>query len=113
MTRTKGIRQMFITYPDVVRGGYTVVPGDGTAHFGLQLNVNNPPSCTKGYGDTQRTDPQQTTGLPPLNTGARCAEPRGSATSVRGRAERAPTPSRTPPCRPPSRRRAWTPSPGC
>ncbi|WP_426563119.1 MCE family protein [Angustibacter sp. McL0619] len=91
VTRTAGIRQMFITYPDVVRGGYTVLPGDGTAHFGLQLNVSNPPSCTKGYGDTKRTDPQQTTGMPPLNTGVRCAEPRGSATSVRG-AQNAPQP---------------------
>jgi phospholipid/cholesterol/gamma-HCH transport system substrate-binding protein len=91
LTRTDGIRQMFITYPDVVRGGYTVVPGDGTAHFGLQLNFSNPPSCTKGYGETKRTDPQQTAGLPALNTGARCAEPRGSATSVRG-AQNAPQP---------------------
>ncbi len=91
VTRTKGLRQMFITYPDVVRGGYTVVPGDGTAHFGLQLNVNDPPACTKGYQGTKRTDPQQTTGLPPVNTGVRCAEPRGSVTSVRG-AQNAPAP---------------------
>ncbi|GAB3595836.1 MlaD family protein [Angustibacter peucedani] len=91
VTRTKGIRQMFITYPDVVRGGYTVVPGDGTAHFGLQLNADNPPSCTKGYEDTKRTDPQQTTGLPPVNTSVRCALPRGSASDVRG-AQNAPSP---------------------
>jgi phospholipid/cholesterol/gamma-HCH transport system substrate-binding protein len=95
VTRTKGIRQMFITYPDVVRGGYTVVPGDGTAHFGLQLNVDNPPSCTQGYGGTKRTDPQQTTGLPPLNTGVRCTLPRGSASSVRG-AQNAPRPGSAP-----------------
>jgi phospholipid/cholesterol/gamma-HCH transport system substrate-binding protein len=95
VTRTKGLRQMFITYPDVVRGGYTVVPGDGTAHFGLQLNANDPPACTKGYGDTKRTDPQQTTGLPPVNTGVRCALPRGSASSVRG-AQNAPRPGSAP-----------------
>ena len=95
VTRTKGIRQMFITYPDVVRGGYTVVPGDGTAHFGLQLNADNPPACTKGYGSTHRTDPQQTTGLPPVNTSVRCAVPRGSATSVRG-AQNAPRPQGAP-----------------
>jgi phospholipid/cholesterol/gamma-HCH transport system substrate-binding protein len=95
VTRTKGIRQMFITYPDVVRGGYTVVPGDGTAHFGLQLNSDNPPACTKGYGATKRTDPQQTTGLPPVNTSVRCALPRGSASSVRG-AQNAPRPQSAP-----------------
>ncbi len=95
VTRTKGIRQMFITYPDVVRGGYTVVPGDGTAHFGLQINSDNPPACTKGYGSTKRTDPQQTTGLPPVNTSVRCALPRGSATSVRG-AQNAPRPQSAP-----------------
>ncbi|KQX66077.1 MCE family protein [Angustibacter sp. Root456] len=95
VTRTKGIRQMFITYPDVVRGGYTVVPGDGTAHFGLQLNTDNPPACTRGYGSTQRTDPQQTTHLPPVNTSVRCALPRGSASSVRG-AQNAPRPQSAP-----------------
>ena len=31
-----GIQQLLVTYPDVVAGGYTVVPGDGTAHFGLR-----------------------------------------------------------------------------
>lgn len=92
VTRTAGIRQMFITYPDVVRGGYTVVPGDGTAHFGLQANANDPPACTKGYEGTRRTDPQQTTGLAPVNTSVRCALPRGSASSVRG-AQNAPAPS--------------------
>ncbi|MGN6302318.1 MAG: MCE family protein [Angustibacter sp.] len=95
VTRTKGIRQMFITYPDVVRGGYTVVPGDGTAHFGLQLNTDNPPACTRGYGSTKRTDPQQTTNLPPVNTSVRCALPRGSASSVRG-AQNAPRPQSAP-----------------
>ncbi len=95
VTRTKGLRQMFITYPDVVRGGYTVVPGDGTAHFGLQANADEPPACTKGYGGTHRTDPQQTTNLPPVNTGVRCALPRGSASSVRG-AQNAPRPGSAP-----------------
>ena len=87
-----GIRQMLVTYPDVVAGGYTVVPGDGTAHFGLVLNADNPPACTQGYGGTHRIGPDQTTNLPPLNTGARCTLPRGSASLVRG-AQNAPSPS--------------------
>jgi phospholipid/cholesterol/gamma-HCH transport system substrate-binding protein len=66
------------------------VPGDGTAHFGLVLNVDDPPACTKGYEGTKRLDPNQTTDLPALNTAARCDEPRGSVTAVRG-AQNAPT----------------------
>ena len=82
-SRVDGIDQMLITYPDVVAGGYTVVPGDGTAHFGVQL-TNEPPVCTRGYGGTQKTDPNRTTNLPPLNRDARCTLPRGSASNVRG-----------------------------
>ena len=79
-----GLRQILVTYPDVVAGSFTVLPGDGTAHFGLVLNVNDPPACLQGYGGTQRTDPDQTTNLPPLNSAAHCAVPSGSATDVRG-----------------------------
>jgi phospholipid/cholesterol/gamma-HCH transport system substrate-binding protein len=79
-----GIEQLMVTYPDVVAGGYTVVPGDGTAHFGLVLNADDPKACTAGYGDTKRIGPDQTTNLPPLNTGARCTLPRGSSSTVRG-----------------------------
>jgi phospholipid/cholesterol/gamma-HCH transport system substrate-binding protein len=81
--RVDGIDQLLITYPDVVSGGYTVVPGDGTAHFGLAL-AQSPAPCTQGYGGTTRTDPNRTTNLPPLNTAARCSLPRGSASTVRG-----------------------------
>lgn len=81
--RVDGIDQLLITYPDVVAGGYTVVPGDGTAHFGLQL-AQSPAPCTKGYGGTTKTDPNKTSGLPPVNTDARCALPRGSSSDVRG-----------------------------
>lgn len=81
--RVDGIDQLLITYPDVVAGGFTVVPGDGTAHFGAQLH-ESPPPCTRGYGGTTKTDPNRTTNLPPVNTDARCTLPRGSASSVRG-----------------------------
>ena len=79
-----GIEQLLVTYPDVVAGGYTVVPGDGTAHFGLVLNANDPKACTAGYGGTRRIGPDQTTHLPPVNSAARCTLPPGSAASVRG-----------------------------
>jgi len=85
-----GIEQLLVTYPDVVAGGYTVVPGDGTAHFGLVLNANDPKACTAGYGGTQRIGPDQTKNLPPVNTGARCTLPRGSSSLVRG-AQNAPS----------------------
>lgn len=81
--RVDGIDQILITYPDVVAGGYTVVPGDGTAHFGVQFE-QEPAPCTRGYGGTQRTQPSQTSNLPPVNTAARCTLPRGSSSSVRG-----------------------------
>lgn len=89
--RTAGIEQLLVTYPDVIAGGYTVVPGDGTAHFGLVLS-QDPAVCKRGYEGTKRTDPNRTTNLPPVNTGARCALPRGSASTVRG-AQNAPGPS--------------------
>lgn len=83
VVRVDGLEQILVTYPDVVTGGYTVVPGDGTSHFGLVLQ-SDPPSCRTGYEGTQQTDPNDTEGLPPLNTGARCAEPSASGTNVRG-----------------------------
>ncbi|NYG06353.1 phospholipid/cholesterol/gamma-HCH transport system substrate-binding protein [Phycicoccus badiiscoriae] len=87
--RVDGIRQLLVTYPDVVAGGYTVVPGDGTAHFGLAL-AHDPPVCTQGYQGTPRRSPNQTSDIK-ANTSARCTAPRGSATSVRG-AQNAPGP---------------------
>ena len=34
----------------MVAGGFTVAPGDGTAHFGLVVNLNNPPACQYSKG---------------------------------------------------------------
>ena len=92
-SRVDGIQTMFITYPEVVVGGFTVVPGDGTAHFGLQLGLT-PGPCTRGYEGTRKTEPAQVTNLPPLNTSARCTLPRGSTSDVRG-AQNAPGVTRT------------------
>ena len=81
--RTAGLEQVLVSYPNVVAGGFTVAPGDGTAHFGLVLNIDDPPPCTAGYGSTTRRVPQDTSGAP-ANTDAHCAEPPGSPTDVRG-----------------------------
>ncbi len=90
-SRLGGIEQLLVTYPDVVAGGFTVVPGDGTAHFGLVAH-DDPPACTRGYEGTSKTLPTTTEGLPPLNTAAGCRLPRGSVSAVRG-GQNAPRPS--------------------
>ena len=56
VARLGGLEQILLIYPSAEAGGFTVVPGDGTAHFGLVVNVDDPPSCTAGYGGTN--DPQ-------------------------------------------------------
>ncbi|MFC4017125.1 MCE family protein [Micromonospora sp. GCM10011542] len=50
--RLPGIEQLLVVYPIAVAGGFTVTPGDGTAHLGLVLNVNDPPSCVYQGGAT-------------------------------------------------------------
>ncbi|MCW2615908.1 MAG: mammalian cell entry protein [Frankiales bacterium] len=80
--RLPAIKQILVTYPNVVAGGFTVAPGDGTTHFGLVLD-SAPPVCTRGYETTQKRPPADT-GLRTPNLNAYCAEPRGSASNVRG-----------------------------
>ncbi|MFI2432960.1 MCE family protein [Streptomyces sp. NPDC018693] len=82
LARLPGVEQAMVTFPLTVSGSYTVVPGDGTTHFGLVINADEPPPCTRGYG-TRWRDPADTSARA-ANTDARCTEPRGSATSVRG-----------------------------
>jgi phospholipid/cholesterol/gamma-HCH transport system substrate-binding protein len=91
VARLDGLEQVLVTYPDNVAGGYTVVPGDGTSHFGLVLNASDPPACTQGYGGTQKRVPSSTSDRP-ANTEARCTLRRGNKSSVRG-AQNAPAPS--------------------
>ncbi|MEV4139044.1 MlaD family protein [Dactylosporangium sp. NPDC049742] len=50
--RLAGIEQILVVYPMAIAGGFTVTPGDGTAHLGLVLNVDDPPPCK--YGQTTR-----------------------------------------------------------
>ncbi|MFI6929341.1 MCE family protein [Streptomyces sp. NPDC050287] len=82
LAQLPGVEQALVTFPAVVAGSYTVVPGDGTTHFGLVVNADDPPPCTQGYGTTRR-DPADTS-TRGANTDARCTAPRGSKTSVRG-----------------------------
>lgn len=93
LARLPGVEQALVTFPVVVAGSYTVVPGDGTTHLGLVVNADDPPPCRQGYG-TGRRDPADTS-TRPANTAARCSLPRSSATSVRG-AQNAPGPSSGP-----------------
>ncbi|WP_429517872.1 MCE family protein [Rhodococcus sp. BE178] len=74
-----------------------VAPGDGTIHFGLVLETNNPPACTLGYESTHETlaemkrrDPDfdDTRDDFPFSSDVRCLVPQGSVTGVRN-AERA------------------------
>ena len=92
VARLDGLEQVLVTYPDNVAGGYTVVPGDSTSHFGLVLNASDPPVCTQGYGETTKRRPRATpaTRRPTPTPGAPL--PRGSKSSVRG-AQNAPAPS--------------------
>ncbi|MFG3307394.1 MCE family protein [Streptomyces wuyuanensis] len=90
LARLPGVEQALVTFPVVVAGSYTVIPGDGTTHFGMVTNADDPPACRQGYG-TQRRDPSDTSDRP-ANTAARCTAPRGGPTSVRG-AQNAPGPS--------------------
>ncbi|MET8677259.1 MlaD family protein [Streptomyces sp. NPDC004647] len=90
VARLPGVEQSLVTFPVVVAGSYTVIPGDGTTHFGMVANGDHPPACRQGYG-TQRRSPSET-GERSANTSARCTAPRGGKTSVRG-AQNAPRPA--------------------
>ncbi|MFG2195893.1 MCE family protein [Streptomyces sp. NPDC048639] len=80
--RLPGLEQTLVTFPVAVAGSFTVLPGDGTSHFGLVLNADDPPPCRQGY-DTRRRAPSDTSERP-ADTSARCTAPRGSKTTVRG-----------------------------
>ncbi len=82
-SRTPQLRQLLITYPLIVGGAFTAAPGDGTVHFGMELNFNSPPVCTKGYESTRVRYPQDTRPAT-VNPKASCKEPKNSPTGVRG-----------------------------
>lgn len=93
-----GLRQLLITYPLITGGAFTVAPGDGTVHFGIEANLNSPPACTKGYGGTRVRFPQDTRNAT-LNRKASCKEPQNSPVDVRG--SRNAPPPQAPPQLPP------------
>lgn len=90
--RLPAIRQTLVTYPNVVAGGFTVVPGDGTSHFGL-VTEPEPPTCFEGYESTVERDPEVTSIRP--NADVFCANSEGE-TNVRG-ARNIPRPGGLPP----------------
>jgi phospholipid/cholesterol/gamma-HCH transport system substrate-binding protein len=83
--RIPALRQILVLYPNVVAGGFTVTPGDGTAHFGL-VSSQSPavcPSSDKGYETTKKRDPEDVT--PRLsNFNAYCSLRSPSTIDVRG-----------------------------
>ena len=81
--RQAGLRQILVTYPGAAADSYTVTPGDGTAHFGLVIDMFDPYPCTQGYEGTNRR-PGSDMNYEPLNMDAYCAEPFGSPINVRG-----------------------------
>jgi phospholipid/cholesterol/gamma-HCH transport system substrate-binding protein len=92
--RIPAVRQGLVIYPLAIAGTYTVAPGDGSVHFGLDLNLNQPPTCTKGYEGTNVRYPQDTSPQPP-NTNASCKLPKNNPTDVRG-SRNVPAPGPTP-----------------
>ena len=92
--RIPAVRQALILYPLAIAGTFTVAPGDGSVHFGLDLNMNQPPACTQGYQGTNVRYPQDTSPQPP-NTKASCKAPKNSPTDVRG-SRNVPAPGPTP-----------------
>ena len=46
--RIDNIRQLIVTYPPIIAGGFTGTTPDGYGHVNLQY-TNDPPPCTKGY----------------------------------------------------------------
>lgn len=81
--RQAGLRQLLVTYPGLSSSAYSAVPGDGTAHLGLVINLFDPPVCAQGYQGTQRRPGSEVSDVP-ANANAYCAEPPGSPTDVRG-----------------------------
>jgi phospholipid/cholesterol/gamma-HCH transport system substrate-binding protein len=60
--RLPGIEQILVEYPLVVAGGFTVVPGDGTAHFGLVVDQGDPPCQYQQTGQSTCTPAERAHG---------------------------------------------------
>lgn len=60
--RLPGIEQILVVYPIAVAGGFTVAPGDGTAHFGLVVSASNPPCQYTHTGQSGCTPSERANG---------------------------------------------------
>ncbi|MGH3389671.1 MAG: MCE family protein [Actinomadura sp.] len=90
-SRIDGLRSVLIMYPYALSGAFTVIPGDGTLHFGIVLNVDAPAPCTQGYEKTRVRDPRFTKQVK-AEKGIGCTLPKNSPQVVRG-ARNAPPPN--------------------
>lgn len=96
--RLPAIKQILVAYPNVVAGGFTVVPGDGTSHFGF-VQTQTPGVCAspqnqKGPGYYNRLrDPSEESLQPKYD--AYCDQDSPSPIDVRG-ARNAPRPNGLP-----------------
>jgi phospholipid/cholesterol/gamma-HCH transport system substrate-binding protein len=93
--QTWALQPLLQQLPALSLGTSSTAPGDNTTHFGLVLEVNNPPPCTIGYEGTQRILDQMKARNPdfddtrddfPFNANAKCTVPQGSVSDVRGAA---------------------------
>lgn len=82
--RIPALRQILVTYPNVVAGGFTVTPGDGTAHFGLATTKAPPPCRGRGYQPVPVPPNFFETSNKPAYLNAYCDQPKGSTVNVRG-----------------------------
>jgi phospholipid/cholesterol/gamma-HCH transport system substrate-binding protein len=83
--RIPALRQIIVSYPNVVAGGFTVTPGDGTAHFGFvtALSPTPCPTTDPGYRTTTKRPYEDQTNPTP-NLKAYCSQQSPSPTDVRG-----------------------------
>ncbi len=73
--RLAGVEQVLVTYPALSAAAPTVVPGDGRVHFGLVLNIADPPYCRNGYLTPDNGwRPATAKDFIPMDTSVRCNE---------------------------------------
>ncbi|AUN41482.1 MCE family protein [Tsukamurella tyrosinosolvens] len=86
------LKQILILFPMIASGAFATSPGDGLLHYGVVLEVNNPPACTVGYESTQKMIDAIKKQNPdfdisrdpfPFNTQVGCDVPQGNPTGVR------------------------------
>jgi phospholipid/cholesterol/gamma-HCH transport system substrate-binding protein len=77
--RLDGIQQALVVYPIAVSGGFTTAPGDGTAHFGLVVNLSDPPACNYTQSGTAGCTAQERAGGSSVRGAAAAPRPGGGA----------------------------------